>query len=578
VPSNDGSNLEKEKTEKELIFMKNLFARNILISIFLWIVFSVLVDGVERLLLISIYLAIPLLLSLVPTVKRNGNNSYYHDFLVGYHPYVACTIGLAFVFPTGGAISGILSVPWAIYLLAVAGYGIRRLIERGWYVLEENAIDIGLIYSSVGGIALSVYCFGGSLLGYQGEMLILTASHFHFAAIFSPLFIGLVGRKLCPGSKLGNLYRYTAIGIMSSPLFVAVGIYTSHIVETIAVFIFAVCLFLYSYFVLYHISKNVERFIIRFALQASAIVVMLTILLSITYSISTLVGENWLTIDQMETYHGAVNAIGFVLIGLLGWVYLKPVENASLYGLPHTNINGDKKIGKDFLYRKKLADSKQHYAGLVDSLEKFCRNDFFPSQVHPKIRSFYENTILYDLAAQIKWHGVFQMLAKIFKVWSKRSQQINLPTNQDEVVLINGEIIGVNNKEQYWNKNLRAWIRTYKDTDQTMFVAIYSDHYHNNEQYLHITLPIPKCNLTGILRMEHGADQSLQITSLPRRGRHGDEGIYLMIKNLSIRLPLNEHFLIWVDEYGRLQATHRMWLFGLEMLSIEYEISGKVRS
>lgn len=557
--------------------MNNSIARNLLISTILWVVFVVLADGVERLLLISIFLAIPLLLFLVPAVKRDGSNSRYHDFLIGYHPYVACTMGLSFVFPAGGAISGILSVPWAIYLLALAGYGIRRLLERGWYVLEENAIDIGLIYSSIGGIALSVYCFGGSLLGYRDEILILTASHFHFAAIFSPLFIGLVGRELCPGSKLGKLYRYTAVGIMASPLFVAVGIYTNHIIETIAVLIFAVCLFIYSYFVLIHIGKKVERFIVRLALQASAVVVIITILLSITYSISTLIGENWLTIDQMETYHGAVNAIGFVLLGLLGWVYLKPIENTSLYGLPHTNINGGKKIGKDFLYKKKLANIKQQYAGLVDSLEKFARNDFFPLQIHPKIRSFYENTMLYELTAQIKWHRGFRMLAKIFKVWSNRSQQINLPINQQEIFQIDSEIIGINNKEQYWNKNLRAWIRMYKDTDQTMFVAVYSDHYHDNEQYLHITLPVPKCNLTGILRMEHGADQSLQITSLPRRGRKGDEGIYLMIKNFSIRLPLNEHFLIWVDEYGRLQATHRMWLFGFKLLSIEYEISGKVR-
>jgi hypothetical protein len=556
--------------------MNNSFARNLLISTILGIVFIVLADGLERLLLISIFLAIPLLLFLVPTIKRDGSDSRYHDFLMGYHPYVACTIGLAFVFPSGGLISGVLSIPWAIYLLAFAGYGIRRLLERGWNVLEENAIDIGLIYSSIGGVSLSVYCFGGSLLNYRGEILLLTASHFHFAAIFSPLFIGLVGRKLCPGSKLGNLYRWTTVGLIASPLLVAIGIYTNHIVETIAVLLYSVCLFIYSYYVLVHISNKANRFIIRLSLQASAVIVSSTILLSIVFSISTLLGDQWLIIDQMKVYHGASNAVGFVLLGLLGWVYLKPMENAILYGLPHTDINGDKKIGKDFLKRKKLTKSTQQHAGLVDNLEKFARSDFFPSQVHPKIRSFYENTMLYDLAAQITWHRGFRLLGKTHKVWSKKVQQINLPTNQEEIVQLDSKIVDVCNEEQYWNKNLRAWIRTYKGTDQTMFIAIYSDHYHENEQYLHITVPIPKRNLTGILRMEHGRDLSLQITSLPRRGRKGDEGLYLMIKNFSIRLPLDEHFLIWVDEYGRLQATHRIWLFGLKLLSIEYEISGKV--
>jgi hypothetical protein len=535
-------------------------------------------DGLERLLLVSIFLAIPLLLFLVPTIKRDGNNSQHHAFLMGYHPYVAFTMGMAFVFPSGSIISGILSIPWAIYLLALAGYGIRRLLERGWCVLEENAIDIGMIYSSIGGIVLSVYCFGGNILGYQEDkILLLTASHFHFAAIFSPLFIGLVGRLICISHKFGNLYRWTTIGLMASPFLVAVGIYTYSIVETIAVFLYATCLFMYSYFVLIHISKKAERLLIRLCLQVSSVVIILTILLSVTFSISTLLGQNWLTIEQMTIYHGATNAIGFVMLGLIGWMYLKPMENAILYSLPHTNINGDNIIGKDFLDKKELIDPKQHHAGLVDNLEKFARNDFFPAQIHPKIRSFYENTMLYDLVAQVTWHRGFRLLAKIYKTWSKKIQQINLPTNREEVIQVESNIVGVCNQEQYWNKNLRAWIRTYKNTNDTMFVAVYSDHHHENEQYLHITLPIPKCNLTGILRLEHGADMALQITTLPRRGKKGDEGIYLMVKNFSIRLPLNEHFLIWVDEYGRLQATHRMWLFGMKMLSIEYEISGKVR-
>jgi hypothetical protein len=558
--------------------MNNSFVRNLLISTFLWIVFVVLCDGLEKLLLISIFLAIPLLLFLVPTIKRDGSDSRYHSFLMGYHPYVAFTMGLSFIFPTGGMISGILSIPWAIYMIGIAGYGIRRLMERGWHVLEENAIDLGLIYAAIGGISLSTYCFGGSLLDYSGQMLLLTAAHFHFASVFTPVFMGLVGRLLCVDRKSNNLYRWTTFGMMISPFFVGIGIYSNHVVEMIAVLIYTACLFIYSYFILIHISKNIERFTIRLVLQASAVIIVLTIILSVVYSLSNLLGTSWLSIDQMIWYHGGSNALGFVLVGLIGWVYIKPIENTSLYGLPHTNINGGKIIGKDFLDLHNLSVYKTQYAGLIDNFEKFARNDFFPTQIHPKIRSFYENTVLYDLAAQITWHRGFRFFSKLYKYWSSKIQQINLPTKSEEVIQVDSKIIGVCNEDQYWKKNLRAWIRTYKDTDQTMFVAVYSDHHQDNEQYLHITLPIPRWNLTGILRMEHGADLALQITSLPRRGRKGDEGIYLMIKNFSLRLPLNEHFLIWVDEYGRLQATHRMWLFGCKLLNIEYEISGKVNS
>jgi hypothetical protein len=88
-------------------------------------------------------------------------------------------------------------------------------------------------------------------------------------------------------------------------------------------------------------------------------------------------------------------------------------------------------------------------------------------------------------------------------------------------------------------------------------------------------MPIPKCNRATIYRLEHGMDGSLQITSVPRRGGTGDEGHYIMTKNFSIRIPFNENLLIWIDEYGRLQMTHRFWFFGVKVLNLEYEMIAK---
>jgi hypothetical protein len=560
--------------QRNLKDMNNSFTKNLLISTLLWIIFAVLTDDwLEKLLLFAIFLAIPLLLFLVPTNKRYGIGSRYHTLLLKYHPYMAATIGLAFVFPTGW-ISGTLSIIWAFYLLALSGYGVRRIMERGWYILEENAIDVGFLYAILGGIWLSIYCFIGGFAPYPRQIVLLTAIHFHYAAIFAPVFMGLVGRMLAVDQKTGTLYRWSTYGMMISPLLVAIGISVGHWLETLAVLLFAACLFIYSYFVLVYISKQVKNAIIRIGLQISAVIIVLTILLSIIYSFGLLFGTNWLTIDQMLGFHGVSNALGFVILGLLCWLCLNPKENTILYGLPNIQISGDKKIGKDFFVRNGLVSQSQRHVGLIDNIEKFTRIDFLPKEIHPKIRSFYENTILYDLTAQTTWHRGFHIFSKLYKRWSSQIEQIDLPTNNDAVIRIDAKIIGIHNK-QLTHKKLRAWIRSNKATGKAMFVAVYTDYQANNENYLHITLPIPKSNITGILRLEHGPYLSLQLTSLPRKGRTGDEGIYLMLKNFSIRLPINEHFLIWVDEFGRLQATHRIWMFGLKMVSIEYEISGK---
>jgi hypothetical protein len=558
--------------------MNHSFPRNFWISLLLWIVFTIFADGFEKPLLLSIFLLIPLLLFLVPIVKRDGTTSTYHSFLLGYHPYAACTIGIAFLFPTGELTTSILSIPWSIYLIAIAGYGIRRWFERGWYVLEESAIDMGLIYAPIGGIILNVYSFGGSFFGIPPNQLLPLASLFHFSAIFAPAFIGFTGRLLCEGTKVRSLYRFTAIGLMISPLLLLIGYLTTTIVHLIVTTIYISCLIFYCYYLFVHISQSAKRKLARVCIQVSAISGFLAALSLLVFSISVPYELNLITNTTFGVVYGLTNIFGFIALGTIGWIYLKPEENASLYGLPSLPIrSGTKTIDKDFLERNALVDTKQAHAGLVDNLEKFARTDFIPAQIHPKIRSFFENTMLYDINAQVKWEGPFWIIGKIVKNRATKIRQLNLPENETDIVKLDSKIIAVNIEEQFWNKKLRAWIRTYKSNGQTMLLTIYSDHQHENEHYLHVTLPTPTKNFTGILRMEHGSDERLQVTSLPRRGRKGDEGLYWMTKKMSIRLPLNEHFFIWVDEYGRLQATYRMWLFGLKLLNIEYEISGKVR-
>ncbi|WP_028777990.1 hypothetical protein [Shimazuella kribbensis] len=211
----------------------------------------------------------------------------------------------------------------------------------------------------------------------------------------------------------------------------------------------------------------------------------------------------------------------------------------------------------------------------MHNLDKFARNDFIPALLHPKVRSFLENTLLYDIAIHAHWTKAAWLFEKFHKAWSKKIQQTNVPSPSEKVKCMESEIVSVINNEQYWNKRLHAWICSYKDSDETFFVGIYTDHKQDDERYLNITYPINKANRATVYRLEHGIDGALQLTSIPRGGGMGDEGNFLMLKNFSIRLPLNEHFLIWVDDYGRLQVTHRFWFFGVKILSIEFEMIAK---
>lgn len=109
------------------------------------------------------------------------------------------------------------------------------------------------------------------------------------------------------------------------------------------------------------------------------------------------------------------------------------------------------------------------------------------------------------------------------------------------------------------------------EAGESIFVALYSKHTHEDEKYMNIGLPLPYSNMTGILKLCN-KNKDLIITSKLRRNGKGDEGIYLHTRFFTIRLPLAETFIIKESTDQILEANHRMWIFGVKFLEIDYEI------
>ena len=61
----------------------------------------------------------------------------------------------------------------------------------------------------------------------------------------------------------------------------------------------------------------------RLLLQVAAGAVFAGMVLSATYAIADFLGSEVLTIPQMARTHGVLNAVGFCLLGLLGWLVEK---------------------------------------------------------------------------------------------------------------------------------------------------------------------------------------------------------------------------------------------------------------
>ena len=112
--------------------------------------------------------------------------------------------------------------------------------------------------------------------------------------------------------------------------------------------------------------------------------------------------------------------------------------------------------------------------------------------------------------------------------------------------------------------NPRVWQRTIKG--KPVFHAIYSKHTDDTQCYMNIALPLPFSTMHGILTLST-ENERLYLTS----DGLGDAGTYLVFGQYIMKLPLHEYFVMEARE-DVLKATHKMTLFGMHFLQIDYDI------
>ncbi|MED4039624.1 YndJ family protein [Niallia taxi] len=434
-----------------------------------------------------------------------------------------------------------LSVIYLLFTLYVALCGLGRFFRRGFVNWAEISIDIGMMYLFMGGIWFFIH-INGINTGFSPMLNWLTAIHFHYSAFLLPISIGFFGRI-----HKSALYNVIVPFILAAPMLVAIGITFWPILEFIAVIFYIFAIYSLIYLALKtKFSYFLQGLFIRLSFSALGI----TILFSLVYSVGRAYGKWYVTLDFMLLFHGLVNCIFFGLIGVLGWSLHLPQSKQAVWSFPVSRIRG------------KLTTDNSYKSGLVDDLSEFVEIKELPKT----IVNFYEQTNKYRLFATTYWAAWFKPLLIIYKPVSIWLNQLNLPVSKKRVEM-HGQILGVNPVLD-GRKSPRAWVRDVNGS--TVFTAIYSSHENNFTTYMNIALPLPFSIMIGILRLEM-RNKSLVLSS---RG-DGDQGIYLATGKLLFKLPLSEDFLIEEKQAGELTAIHKMKLFGLPFLQINYHIVEK---
>ncbi|MDG4656324.1 YndJ family protein [Ectobacillus antri] len=529
---------------------------NIIFGALVYIIYMVTegldVYAVEALVLLSICVFVPSILTLVDSKMRNGRMFSVFKILILSYPIAVISAALAFVtnMPVFASI-------WFGYTIMVGYFGVHRLIQRGIRPLQEFAIDIGLLYLVLGGFWFYAYIANIQVMHFTSIIVLLTAIHFHYSALLIPIFTGFLGRKFHTSS---NLYTYTAWSVIVSPMTIAVGITYSRVFEFIAVLAYMFGLYMYSIMVL---RTPFQRNVAKVLVSISALVLIFTISLSLLYAYGRAMHQVTISIDAMIFFHGLMNTIGVVTPAIIGWFLEGTKPRYVHYGKPCSRITGTSRVGTSFLSRRNLLSSDA-YDGLVDDMRIYKSAHL----LSPTITDFYERTETYSLQARVQWSTWFKPLGMVYEQTSKYIGQIYLKdTGRWEEMY--GKIVGIRSAAD-GRDNVRAWLRS-NEKGEAIFIALYAQHTFQGETYMNVALPLPFSNMTGILRL-YNDEQRLILTSRLRTDGQGDEGTYLYIKYMTVRLPIDETFVVIAEDDMRLSAQHDMHICGIRFLTVNYRI------
>jgi hypothetical protein len=220
-----------------------------------------------------------------------------------------------------GKWAGLAAMGWMVVCGLMAAGGV---MEVGQMVADKSvratqfASSIGRIDLAVGGAWLLASRLGWRPMGIQEPIGLLTAVHFHFAGFATAMIASSTLRSAEPRGEQRWLRRVVVLVVLL-PFVVAAGFVVSPALKVIAAAAFSLSVAVLAGFVWNcagHAQDGTARVFLRIASASVAVAMML----STVYAVSDFLRSDFLTIPRMASTHGVLNAVGFCLCGLLGWL------------------------------------------------------------------------------------------------------------------------------------------------------------------------------------------------------------------------------------------------------------------
>jgi hypothetical protein len=217
--------------------------------------------------------------------------------------------------------------------------------------------------------------------------------------------------------------------------------------------------------------------------------------------------------------------------------------------------------------------------GIVASLDALTGPDFDASAVDERVREFYEHTTRFTLDIVPRWRLWVRPGYLLYRSLVARPLgQANVPMNQRETQRGIRSRIDTISAPGETAVSVRGWIRSFVDTDEPIYVGIYTTYRHQGYGYVSVGFPLPQASFTATLAPRSRPGGGLSLSSRSDRDQTGHYLTYVdpqtrELTTLAVH-GFAEELEVYVDGDG-LRAEHAFRLFGLPFLVLHYRMHRK---
>jgi len=214
--------------------------------------------------------------------------------------------------------------------------------------------------------------------------------------------------------------------------------------------------------------------------------------------------------------------------------------------------------------------------GIVASFDELAGEQFDPAGTDPRVREFYEHTTRFTLDIVPEWRLWVRPGYLLYRTLLARPLgQANVPMNQRETQRGIRSRIDTISPEPDGVVAIRGWIRSFADTDEPIYVGIYTTYRHAGRGYVSVGFPLPQASFTATLLPKPRPDGGLVLTSRSELDQPGHYLTYIDPQSRQLTTLAVHGFAEQLDVYVKddeLRAEHAFWVFGLPFLVLHYAI------